>query len=466
LRVSIFGCGYVGLVTGACLAEIGHEVLCSDNDVAKVQTLKTGKLPIYEPGLDGVVEANVASGRLRFSSDLEDAAKSGDVLFVCVGTPPLPNGEADLSAVDNIARLIAKVARTPKLVVEKSTVPIQTGQQVKRALAVYGRQHEKLFRVASNPEFLREGTAVTDFLHPDRIVVGVDDHESEQILREMYSPIVERNFHCRVHNNNCSVRPAPRFLVTTINSAELIKHACNSFLALKISYANLIADVCEQMGADIAQVTEAMGMDPRIGSAFLNAGLGFGGFCLPKDVQAFIRLGETAGVDMAMLRSAEEINKNRVIKYVNRLRKLLWVLKDKHVGVLGLAFKPYTDDIRFAPAIDLIKALEAEGVHLKAYDPEAMERAATVLPSIQLCRRADEVAEGADALVVATEWPEFKKLDWQTLLDRMSRPLVLDCRNLLDADKMTSLGYEYYSVGRPERDPEAPTSVAKATSRR
>ncbi len=466
MRVSIFGCGYVGLVTGACLAEIGHEVLCSDNDAAKVQTLKTGKLPIYEPGLDSVVEANVAAGRLRFSSDLEDAAKSGDVLFVCVGTPPLPNGEADLSAVDNVARLIAKVARTPKLVVEKSTVPIQTGQQVKRALAVYGRQQEKLFRVASNPEFLREGTAVADFLHPDRIVVGVDDPESEQILREMYRPIVEQNFHCRIHNNDCGVRPAPRFLVTTINSAELIKHASNSFLALKISYANLIADVCEQMGADIAQVTQAMGMDPRIGSAFLNAGLGFGGFCLPKDVQAFIHLGETAGVDMAMLRSAEDINKSRVIKYVNRLRKLLWVLKDKHVGVLGLAFKPYTDDIRFAPAIDLIKVLEGEGVRVKAYDPEAMERAATELPGVQLCRCADEVAEGVDALLVATEWPEFKKLDWQLLRERMSRPLILDCRNLLDADKMISIGYEYYCVGRPQRDPEAGTSFGEAASRR
>jgi UDPglucose 6-dehydrogenase len=466
LRVSIFGCGYVGLVTGACLAEIGHQVLCSDNDAAKVQTLKSGKLPIYEPGLDSVVEANVAAGRLRFSSDLEDAAKLGDVLFVCVGTPPLPNGEADLSAVDNVARLIAKVARTPKLVVEKSTVPIQTGQQVKRALAVYGRQQEKLFRVASNPEFLREGTAVADFLHPDRIVVGVDDPESEQILREMYGPIVERNFPCRIHNNNCGVRPAPRFLVTTINSAELIKHASNSFLALKISYANLIADVCEQMGADIAQVTQAMGLDPRIGSAFLNAGLGFGGFCLPKDVQAFIHLGETAGVDMAMLRSAEEINKSRVTKYVNRLRKLLWVLKDKHVGVLGLAFKPYTDDIRFAPAIDLIKALAGEGVRVKAYDPEAMERAATELPGIQLCRCADEVAEGVDALLVATEWPEFRQLDWQLLRERMSRPLILDCRNLLDADKMISIGYEYYCVGRPERDPEAGTSFGEAASRR
>jgi UDPglucose 6-dehydrogenase len=466
LRVSIFGCGYVGLVTGACLAEIGHDVLCCDNDAAKVQTLQTGKLPIYEPGLDSVIDANLAAGRLHFSSDLEEAAKWGDVLFVCVGTPPLPNGEADLSAVDNVARLIARVARTPKLVVEKSTVPVQTGQQVKRALAVYGRQHQELFRVASNPEFLREGTAVTDFLHPDRIVVGVDDRESEQMMREMYRPIVERKFHCRVHNNNCGVRPEPHFLVTTINSAELIKHASNSFLALKISYANLIADVCEQMGADIAQVTQAMGMDPRIGRAFLNAGLGFGGFCLPKDVQAFIHLGETAGVDMAMLRSAEEINKSRVRKYLSRLRKLLWVLKGKHVGVLGLAFKPHTDDIRFAPAVDLIKELEGEGVRVKAFDPAAMERVKSVFARVELCRAPEEVADGVDALVIATEWPEFKKLDWQKMLERMSRPLVLDCRNLLDADTMTSLGYEYYCVGRPKRDPESLTTLAEAVSRR
>jgi UDPglucose 6-dehydrogenase len=462
LRISIFGSGYVGLVTGACLAEIGHEVLCSDNDIAKVQTLKAGKLPIYEPGLDSVVEANVAAGRLRFSSDLEEAATSGDVLFVCVGTPPLPNGEADLSAVDNVARLIAKVARTPKLVVEKSTVPIQTGQQVKRALAVYGRAHAKLFSVASNPEFLREGTAVLDFLHPDRIVVGVDDHQSEKILRDMYRPIVERSFHCRIHNNNCGVQPAPRFLVTTINSAELIKHASNSFLALKISYANLIADVCEQMGADITQVTQAMGLDPRIGRAFLNAGLGFGGFCLPKDVQAFIRLGETAGVNMAILRSAEEINKGRISKYVTRLRKHLWVLKDKHVGVLGLAFKPFTDDIRFAPAIDLIRALQNEGTRVKAYDPEAMERAAAVLPGVNLCRHAEEVAAATDALVIATEWPQFKKLDWKAMYDRMSRPLVFDCRNLLDESQMTAFGYEYYCVGRRHRDPDSLDSLADA----
>ncbi len=463
MRVSIYGCGYVGLVTGACLAEIGHEVLCTDNDTDKVTVLNAGKLPIYEPGLDLVVESNIASGRLRFSADLEDAAKFGDVLFVCVGTPPLPNGDADLSAVDHVARLIAKVARTPKLVVEKSTVPIQTGQQVKRALAVYGRQHDGVFRVASNPEFLREGTAVTDFLHPDRIVVGVDDEQSEQVLREMYRPILERRFHCRVHNDDCGAQPTPRFFVTSINSAELIKHASNSFLALKISYANLVADICEQMGADITQVTQAMGMDPRIGSSFLNAGLGFGGFCLPKDVQAFIRLGESAGVDMEMLRSAENVNRHRVTKYVSRLRQLLWVLKGKQVGVLGLAFKPNTDDIRFAPAIDLIQALQSEGVQVKAYDPQAMDRVAGMLAGTQLCQCGEEVAEGSDAVVIATEWPAFKDLDWSLMCERMGRPLILDCRNLLDLRAMTSLGFEYYSVGRqPEPGTERPGSVAPA----
>jgi UDPglucose 6-dehydrogenase len=448
LRAAIFGCGYVGLVTGACLAEIGHDVLCTDNDTAKVETLESGRLPIYEPGLEQVVAANVAAGRLRFSPDLEQAATFGDILFVCVGTPPLPNGDADLSAVDNVARLIARVARAPKLVVEKSTIPIQTGQQVKRALAVYGRQRDGVFRVASNPEFLREGTAVTDFLHPDRIVVGVDDEQSEQVLREMYRPILERCFRCPVHKDGCGAQPAPRFFVTSINSAELIKHASNSFLALKISYANLVSDICEQMGADITQVAQAMGMDPRIGSSFLNAGLGFGGFCLPKDVQAFIRLGEAAGVDMEMLRSAENVNRNRVTKYVSRLRQLLWVLKGKQVGVLGLAFKPNTDDIRFAPAIDLIQALQSEGVQVKAYDPQAMERAANVLPGIQLCQHGEEVAEGADAVVIATEWPAFRDLDWSRMCERMGRPLVLDCRNLLDPCAMISLGFEYYSVGR------------------
>lgn len=464
MRVSIFGCGYVGLVTGACLAEIGHDVFCTDNDNAKIEALKAGNIPIYEPELEAVLRAGVAAGKLRFLEKLEDAVSFGDVLFVCVGTPPLPNGEADLSAVDNVARLIARVATTPKLVVEKSTVPIQTGQQVKRALAVYGRKKGELFRVASNPEFLREGTAVTDFLHPDRIVIGVDDPVAEKMLRDLYAPILERRFVCRAHKNQCGTRPSPTLIVTTINSAELIKHACNSFLALKISYANLVADLCEQAGADVRAVTRAMGMDPRIGPAFLNPGLGFGGFCLPKDIQAFIHLGETAGVDMLLLRSAESLNKLRITKYVQRLRQLLWVLKGKRIGVLGLAFKANTDDVRFSPALDLVAALQAEGAHIAAYDPQAMKRVAASHPAVQLCASAEQTADGADALVVATEWPQFRDADWRAMLERMNRPLILDCRNLLDSAAMKGLGYEYYGVGQGQCEAQDANSVTRAAT--
>lgn len=448
LRICVIGCGYVGLVTGACFAEIGHEVVCTDNDAEKICILNQGGLPIYEPHLDEIVRDAVRQGRLSFTADVAEAVRFGDSVFVCVGTPPLPDGDADLSAIDHVARLIATESRSPKLVVEKSTVPIQTGQHVRRALSIYGRKRGFQFTVASNPEFLREGTAVLDFLHPDRIVIGSEDEQSEARLREIYRPITEQSFSCRVHGAACHSNAKPKLLVTSINSAELIKHACNSFLAVKISYANLIADMCERMGADIDEVTQALGSDPRIGRHFLNPGLGFGGFCLPKDIQAFIHLGERAGIDTSMLKSAEAINKQRIDNFLQKIRTFLWVLKGKHVGVLGLAFKPNTDDIRFAPAIDLIKRLLAEGVQVRAYDPQAMEKVGSALPGVQLCHSGEEVADGAEALIIATEWPEFKQLDWAAIRDRMLRPLVLDGRNLLDPATMAALGFEYNSVGR------------------
>ncbi len=464
MRIAVIGCGYVGLVTGACFAEIGHEVACTDNDSQKIGVLNDGGLPIYEPHLEEVVRQNVREGRLRFSADLGEAIRFGEAVFICVGTPPLPNGDADLSAVDNVARLIATESRSPKLVVEKSTVPTQTGEHVKRALAIYGRKSGARFTVASNPEFLREGSAVLDFLHPDRIVVGVDEQESEAQLRALYRPIVEQSFCCRVHAKGCPAQAKPRFLVTGINSAELIKHACNSFLALKISYANVVADLCERLGADIDEVSHAMGMDPRIGPHFLNPGLGFGGFCLPKDIQAFIRLGERAGVDVSLLRSAETINRQRIEQFCARTRELLWVLKDKRIAVLGLAFKPNTDDVRFAPALDLIGRLLAEGARVQAYDPEAMSKASAVLPAVRYCRDAYEAAEQADALIIATEWPEFRKLDWTVIRDRMLRPLVLDGRNLLQPGTMKGLGFEYHSVGRRRGDAGAAEGVKGAIS--
>ena len=458
MRISVIGAGYVGLVTGACLAELGHHVLCTDNDKSKIDTLEAGKLPIFEPGLDSVVEGNRKEGRLSFSADPADAAQ-GDAIFICVGTPPLPTGDADLSSIDRVAQMIATEAKSDKLVVEKSTVPAQTGQQLKRVLEIYGRGTGVRFRVASNPEFLREGTAVGDFLHPDRIVIGVDDEVAEKQLHEIYRPVLEQKFKCPVHDGACPPVHPPAWLVTTINSAELIKHASNSFLALKISYANMVSDLAEKLGANIEEVMHGVGLDPRIGPHFFRPGLGFGGFCLPKDLQAFVRLAERNGIDFAMLREAERINYQRIAGYVEKLRHSLWVLKGKKIGMLGLAFKANTDDIRFAPSIDLIKRLQNEGVRLSAYDPQAMEKVREQFPDLNCVADGYEVARGADALLIVTEWEEFRKLDWKRIHGGMARPLVMDGRNLLSAQEMKLLGFEYHSVGRPDLAAHSPAGV-------
>lgn len=450
MKVSIVGTGYVGLVTGGCLAEVGHHVVCTDSDASKIQTLESGRLPIYEPGLDGVIARARKEGRLKFTQNPKEVVESGEAIFICVGTPPLPNGDADLSAIDHVARTVATEARSPKLVIEKSTVPAQTGQELKRALAVYGRKSGIQFRVVSNPEFLREGTAVGDFLHPDRIVVGVEDESAERQMKEIYAPVLERKFKCPVHAPACPEGPAPSWLVTTISSAELIKHASNSFLALKISYANMVADLAERLGADIGEVVRAMGLDPRIGPAFLNAGLGFGGFCLPKDLQAFVHLAEKSGVDFSMLKEAEKINRRRIDRFIEKIKNSLWVIKGKQIAVLGLAFKANTDDIRFAPSMHLVEQLTSEGARIRAYDPEAMERARGVLPGIEYATTPYEAVEDAEALIIATEWDEFRKLEWDRVRNSMARPLILDGRNLLPPRTMKSLGFEYQSFGRPD----------------
>jgi UDPglucose 6-dehydrogenase len=460
VRISVIGAGYVGLVTGACLAELGHAVLCTDNDATKIDILESGKLPIFEPGLDGIVAKNRQNGRLSFSAEPAQAVAQGDVIFICVGTPPLPNGDADLSSIDRVAQMIASESKSDKLVVEKSTVPAQTGQQLKRVLEIYGRGKTIRFRVASNPEFLREGTAVNDFLHPDRIVVGVDDETAERQLREIYRPVLEQAFDCPVHNGSCPRANQPAWLVTTINSAELIKHASNSFLAIKISYANMVSDLAEKLGANIEEVMHGVGLDPRIGAHFFKPGLGFGGFCLPKDLQAFVRLAERHGVDFSMLREAERVNHQRVESFVEKLRHSLWVLKGKKIGLLGLAFKANTDDIRFAPSIDLIKRLQEEGVHVSAYDPQAVEKIRARFPELNCTVDAYEVAQGADALLIVTEWPEFRELDWRRIHQDMARPLVLDGRNLLSPEEMSALGFEYQSVGRPKAVQAMPTASA------
>jgi UDPglucose 6-dehydrogenase len=449
----MIGCGYVGLVTGACLAETGHQVVCTDKDRARIAMLQAGRLPIYEPHLDTIVAANCREGRLSFTADAAEAVRAGDAIFICVGTPPLENGEADLSAIDDVARLIASEARAPKLIVEKSTVPAQTGRQLKRMLGVYTRNGRGDFRVVSNPEFLREGSAVEDFLHPDRIVLGVEDESAERQLRDIYRPILTGRFRCPVHAPVCSSVKTPQIVVTTISSAELIKHASNSFLALKISYANLVADLCERVGADIDQVTRAMGLDPRIGSQFLRAGLGFGGFCFPKDIQAFIRLAEHSGVDPSLLKDAESVNKGRIEAFMEKVRRALWVVKDKQVALLGLAFKPNTDDIRFAPSVEIIRKLLAEGAHVRACDPQAIEKTAAILPEVRYSSDPYEVARDADALLIVTEWEQFRHLDWERIRDAMARPLVIDGRNLFDPAAMEELGFEYDSFGRPAQAP-------------
>ena len=448
MRLSVIGCGYVGLVTGACFAAAGHDVTCTDIDGERIACLQRGGVPIYEEHLEEVLASARRDGRISYTPDAAEAIRAGDAIFICVGTPPKENGEADLSAIDQVARQIAEQARSPKLVVEKSTVPARTGLELQRALSAYAQGAKSTFRVASNPEFLREGTAVGDFFHPDRIVVGVEDESAAAQLREIYRPIIERGFRCPVHAGRCPASEEPDFLVTTINSAELIKHASNSFLALKISYANVIADLCEKLGADVKEVTHAMGLDPRIGGQFLNAGLGFGGFCFPKDVQAFIHLAASVGVDFDVLKATERVNKQRIDRFLEKIRKALWVVKGKHVAVLGLAFKANTDDIRFAPALEVIKRLIAEGANVHASDPEAISRTKALFPNVAYHEDPYEALRGADAALVCTEWEVFRNLDWKRAKTLMARALVVDGRNLYSPKEMRGLGFEYSSFGR------------------
>ncbi|MFQ5839828.1 MAG: UDP-glucose dehydrogenase family protein [Candidatus Methylomirabilales bacterium] len=447
MELCIIGTGYVGLTTAACLAEIGHRVVAVDSDTEKLAILCSGGMPIYEPSLEELVRKNVAASRLTFTGDLAEGVAQGRAIFICVGTPSSETGDADLSAVEAVARRIAETARGRKLIIEKSTVPVRTGAWVEKTLHLYGREGSGDFEVASCPEFLREGSAVEDFFHPDRIVVGVSGPWAEGMLREIYGPILEGSFECPVHAR-CGTRDQVPYLVTDIASAELIKHASNSFLALKISFINAVADLCERVGADVLQVAEGMGLDRRIGRAWLDAGIGFGGFCFPKDLQAFVRIAEKAGCDLTLLREAERINHARIDLVVEKLRTHLWVLRGKVVAILGLAFKPNTDDVRFAPALEIIRRLQAEGVEVRAYDPKAMERAARVLTGVTFARDPYEAGADAEALVIATEWDEFRSLDLARLKGTMRRPLVVDGRNLFGRKQMESSGFEYVGIGR------------------
>jgi UDPglucose 6-dehydrogenase len=456
MKLSVIGAGYVGLTTAACLATIGHDVFCSESDLEKLAKLQEGVMPLFEPHLENVIQSARDAGRLHFGST-EAAIAWGNAIFICVGTPPLPNGDADLCAIEGVARSIAKGVSGYRLVIEKSTVPVQTGGQLQRHLSVHSRNGLK-YDVASNPEFLREGSSVEDFLHPDRIVIGVDSARAEELLRQIYEPIIHQTFTCPIHSD-CPKRKQPVFLATDTNSAELIKHASNSFLAMKISFINMVANLCEVVGADVTKVAQGMGLDPRIGSSFLNPGIGFGGFCFPKDVQAFIRIAEKSGCDFSLLREVEKINQGRIEHFVEKIRKELWVVRGKKIAVWGLAFKPNTDDVRFAPSIAIVKALLAEGATICAYDPEAMEKARAVLPDVTYCSDAYQAATGADAVVLLTEWEEFRTIDWSRLATVVERPLIIDGRNALSSQDVVSNGFHYIGIGGVSAAPQASHSL-------
>jgi UDPglucose 6-dehydrogenase len=429
MKICMVGCGYVGLTTGACLANIGHHVVCVDNDDSKIAMLNRGELPIYEPGLDETVAAMRAAERLSFTTDIGSAVSASRVSFIAVGTPPRDNGQPDLTYVEHVARDIATSMKDYHLVVEKSTVPVQTGRWVRTTIERYNRAGTP-FDVASNPEFLREGSAVDDFLHPDRIVVGADTDRAREVFREIYRPI-----------------SAP-LVFTDLASAELIKHASNAFLAMKISFANALAVVCEASDADVRQVTSGIGMDRRIGPAFLEAGIGYGGFCFPKDVRAFIGIASQLGYDFGLLKEVEAVNEDMKSRFVDKIRSKLWNLSDKTIGILGLAFKPNTDDMRFAPSIDVINALLKEGAVVRAYDPQAMPKARALLPGVIFCDSAEAVADDADLLALVTEWPQFKALDLAAVRNRMRLPIICDGRNLFDRQATEALGFTYVGIGR------------------
>jgi UDPglucose 6-dehydrogenase len=433
MKIGVIGTGYVGLVTGVCMAEIGHDVIGTDVVAEKIDLASQGKAHMYEPGLEELLKANLKRGNLHFSKDLDKTIQSADVLFVCVNTPQRDDGSADMSYVEGVSRKIAENLNDYKLIVEKSTVPVKTSQWIKRTISLYKRK-EIDFDVASNPEFLREGTAISDFLEPDRIIVGVETERAREILEKIYEKFKDR------------------VLVTNIDTAEIIKHASNSFLALKICYINLMSELCEKTHADIELVARGMGLDPRIGKQFLRAGIGFGGSCFPKDLRALAKIGEDLGVNMNLLKEADKINLKRIEMFVEKIKKALWILKDKKIAVLGLSFKPETDDIRESPSIKVIQRLLEEGSFLRLYDPEAMENMRKIFPEgspqISYAKSPYEAVKDANALLIITEWDEFIDLDLKRINDEMANSIIIDGRNIYIPSKVRDLGFEYYSVGR------------------
>src|SRR6266480_834210 len=437
MDLSIIGSGYVGLVTGACFADVGHNVTCVDNDAHKIEVLRAGRVPIYEPGLEELIHRNVAAHRLRFSGSIKEGVDNSQIVFIAVPTPPQSDGSVDLSFIEKVARAIAGVLSDYRVIVDKSTVPVKTGEKVAESIKRYN-QHRAKFDVVSNPEFLREGCAVADLMHPDLIVIGAQSEHAVDLMKKVYEPFM-----------------AP-MLVTDINSAELIKHCANSFLALKISYINAVSAIFEASGADVEKVADGIGMDHRIGRDFLNAGIGYGGSCFPKDIAAFIAISEQLGTPFTLLREVQRINEGQKARFLKTIRETLWVLREKRIAVWGLTFKPDTDDLRSSVATELVEQLLREGAHVVAYDPKGMHKARGIkaVADAEFASSALEAVTDAEALIIATDWNEFANVDLAVLKDKMRTPIVFDGRNLLNPETMRQFGFDYYSIGRASVKPQ------------
>ncbi len=437
MDLAIIGSGYVGLVTGACFADVGHNVICVDNDMQKIKQLQSGEVPIYEPGLEEIIHRNVSAHRLRFTASIQEGVDSSQIVFIAVPTPQQPDCDVDLSFIEKVAREIAGVLTDYRVIVDKSTVPVKTGEKVAESIKRYNR-HGADFDVVSNPEFLREGCAVADLMKPDRIVIGAQSERAIDLMKKIYEPFM-----------------AP-ILVTDINSAELIKHCANSFLALKISYINAVSTICEASGANVEKVADGIGMDHRIGRDFLNAGIGYGGSCFPKDIAAFITISERLGVPFNLLKEVQRINNAQKVRFLKAIRETLWVLREKRIAVWGLTFKPDTDDLRSSVAIELVETLLREGAHVVAYDPKGMQKARAIkaIADTEFASSALEAVSDAEALVIATEWNEFANVDLAAVKEKMRTPIVFDGRNLLDPGTMDRLGFQYHSIGRASVKPQ------------
>ncbi len=436
MNIAVIGTGYVGLVTGACFSEFGVNVMCVDKDEGKIARLREGKIPIFEPGLEEIVRRNAKAGRLQFTTDTIAAVQRSLVIFVAVSTPPQADGSTDLSFIDQVARTIGACINGYKVVVTKSTVPVKTADRVKRLIAESVQQHGRQqyrWSVASNPEFLREGSAVEDFMRPDRVVLGTEDQEALAILRDLYAPL--------------NLIEVP-IVTTNIETAEIIKYASNAFLAAKITFINEIANLCEEVGADVHDVARAMGLDGRIGRKFLHPGPGFGGSCFPKDTQALVSFSKDFGVDQRLTRAVVEANEYQKDRMIEKAERLLGRLDSLTIGVLGLSYKPNTDDVRDSPALAIVRRLQERGARIRAYDPQAMENARRELKDVEFCNDAYEAADGCDALVLATEWNEFRNLDLDRMRELLAQPVFLDLRNVYEPEEMARQGFRYSGVGR------------------